>query len=650
MHARANKKETIKSATPEAGLDDSVARIAIDEDGHIVYTSTAFCELSHLKAEDMRRCDYSAVLRFSTNAEIFGTLEDIESGLHEIHLNGHDEAFRFQFDWMTTSENKRYLIGSQAKSKKAASAANKALMSAFEDQILAPGKSHTARPERRKNGDLEAFMAMTQDCMIITDMQGTITGANPAFFNTLGYAEADLGALSLFDCFDTQDAAHLHNALRSLAMDKGNATGAQMDFEACAVTKSGERRIMHWQQSQKGGYVYCIGKDITAQKRHEAELERQKRQLSEAESIGRMGHWHWTIGQDAVEWSDEIYRIFGVDQKTFTPTLEKMNALVNRRDIGRVNQAFQRAIIEENDYDMEFRIKRPDGETRFIRCEGRCETDDEGDVTALYGIMQDMTERILYERQLKEAKEAAERAYAAKSQFLANMSHELRTPLNAIIGFSEMMQRQLLGPLGNDKYTEYIDGIHESGGHLLDLISDILDMSKIEAGKYELDFEQIDLKKTIGVALNMVSSRASEAGVTVKTDKSMRDGLSLIGDRRAILQVILNLLSNAVKFSRNGGEVRIECHEREDYLVLKIIDNGIGIPANKLQEIMHPFEQASSHYTRDHEGSGLGLAITKELTELHGGALSIESELGHGTTVSVRLPYDAYKATKATAA
>ncbi len=473
---------------------------------------------------------------------------------------------------------------------------------------------------------LHRFMDMSYDVMIIAEGDGSIGFANAAFETVFGYARGELEALRFFDLFETKpDPGKLEN------------------FTARMHTKDGHAHWMEWHCETKGSRLYCVGRDLTGSKRHEAALIKQQKQLSEAESIGRMGHWHWTIGQDDIEWSAEIFRIFGVSGDEFSPSIHALNQLVHKRDVGRVIQGFQRAIIEEQNYDMEFRIMRPDGDARYIHCEGRCEKDEHGEVVALFGIMQDMTERMLYERELREAKESAERAYAAKSQFLTNMSHELRTPLNAVIGFSEMMQQQLLGPIGNDKYLEYINGIHESGEHLLDLISDILNMSKIEAGKYELDLEQLGVVKIIQAACHMIEMRAQESNITISLDQMKNKKLQIIADRRALMQMLLNLLSNAVKFTKDGGSISVECHERKDFISIKIIDNGIGIPANKLASITRPFEQVSLSYARDHEGSGLGLAITKELAELHGGSFLIDSTLGVGTTATMRLPYDASK-------
>jgi len=254
--------------------------------------------------------------------------------------------------------------------------------------------------------------------------------------------------------------------------------------------------------------------------------------------------------------------------------------------------------------------------------------------------MQDVTAQTEHEMALRDAKESAEQAYAAKSRFLANMSHELRTPLNAIIGFSDMIERQMLGPLGSEKYVDYATSIKDSGEHLLDLITDILDMSKIEAGKYDLDLEKIQLGKVITTAVRMIESRAVD-GVLTLDNKIDTDEPVIVADRRAVMQILLNILSNAVKFTEPGGTISVSCDSFENHVNIKISDTGIGIPANKVNAVMRPFEQVLTAFTRNHEGSGLGLAITKELAELHGGMLNIESTVGQGTIVSLRLPLDA---------
>lgn len=486
--------------------------------------------------------------------------------------------------------------------------------------------------------ELELFCDVAHDLMVVTDEAGKILKANKTFKDVTGYSDEELSSMHFMDLFGADDKPYIRNTIQAFDLSELDMERPVFDFEARVQDKCGELHIMEWRQQLCNGLLYCAGKNISEIKLQKEALSKREKQLCEAESIGRMGHWHWAIGEEDMEWSDEIYRIFGVEKGHFKPTLHAMNGMVKRADIARVNQAFQRALIEENDYDMEFQIRRPSDEVRYIRCEGRCGRDEQGEVVALYGIMQDMTERMMYEKELRAAKEGAERAYAAKTQFLANMSHELRTPLNAIIGFSEMIEQQLLGPIGTEKYLEYIGGIRESGTHLLDLISDILDMSKIEAGKYELDLEELSILKVIQLSLHMMEGRSVEAQVKISLLNEVSEGLKLVADRRAVLQILLNILSNAVKFTPEQGRVDVECLERDDYILLKITDTGIGIPAHKLASVTKPFEQVSSSYARDHEGSGLGLAITKELIGMHGGVMSIESELDVGTCVSVRLP------------
>ncbi|QDZ01141.1 PAS domain-containing protein [Nitratireductor mangrovi] len=232
--------------------------------------------------------------------------------------------------------------------------------------------------------------------------------------------------------------------------------------------------------------------------------------------------------------------------------------------------------------------------------------------------------------------ERAEAANRAKSEFLANMSHELRTPLNAIIGFSELMQSSLFGPLGSERYDEYTRDIHASGTYLLGVINDILDMSKIEAGQFSLQREEIELTPLMGEAIRVISVQAGEKSIAVET--KIAENARIQADRRAIKQIALNLLSNAVKFTGEGGKIVVHAKKAGGALVLSIEDNGCGIPKDALNKLGRPFEQVENQFSKSHSGSGLGLAISRSLTEMHGGTLKIKSTEGHGTIVSVRIP------------
>ena len=233
-------------------------------------------------------------------------------------------------------------------------------------------------------------------------------------------------------------------------------------------------------------------------------------------------------------------------------------------------------------------------------------------------------------------KDRAEAANRAKSEFLANMSHELRTPLNAIIGFSEIMHTGTFGALGSDRYVEYVHDIHTSGNYLLNVINDILDMSKIEAGHFSLDREEIDLCPLIHETVRVISLQAQEKDIEVET--RIADSVTIDADRRAIKQVLLNLLSNAVKFTDKGGRISVRARKVSGALVFTVEDTGCGIPKSALKKIGQPFEQVENQFTKSHAGSGLGLAISRSLTELHGGAIKIRSNEGVGTIVSVRIP------------
>ena len=250
----------------------------------------------------------------------------------------------------------------------------------------------------------------------------------------------------------------------------------------------------------------------------------------------------------------------------------------------------------------------------------------------------DVTGSYSAERQLRIAKEEAELASRAKSDFLANVSHELRTPLNAIIGFSEIIKDQLFGPMGNQRYSEYAIDIHDSGTHLLSLINDILDLSKIEAGKFELHEEPLDLERVTKSCFRIMRDRAEEAGVLLE-HRFPAQLPRLKADPRAVKQILLNLLSNAVKFTDPGGRVLVYSSINQDGgMVLHVEDTGIGIAEADIAKAMAPFGQVDSSLSRKYEGTGLGLPLTRHLVDLHEGELTLASNMGQGTHVSIHFP------------
>ena len=287
--------------------------------------------------------------------------------------------------------------------------------------------------------------------------------------------------------------------------------------------------------------------------------------------------------------------------------------------------------------------------------------DVEGKVVAIGAIHTDITERkrvedktfnsnMRLERKahdleemmeyLGHARDRAEAADHAKSEFLAMMSHELRTPLNAVIGFSEIMKTEALGPIGSTKYREFADDIYVSGQHLLELINDILDLSKIESGKSRLRYEEIQIVELIDSVVTLVRETARKNAIEIELDcaANLPD---MLADRRKIKQILANLLSNGIKFTPAGGKISLRAWcDPDSGHGFRVVDTGIGIAPEDIPKALAPFQQIDSKLCRKHEGTGLGLPLTKALVELHGGTLEIESEVGVGTAVTLRFPAD----------
>jgi len=384
------------------------------------------------------------------------------------------------------------------------------------------------------------------------------------------------------------------------------------------------------------------------------ELNASQKKLAEAQRVARMGRWELDPVRNKLEWSDEIYRIFNIKHQEFGETYEAFLNAVHPDDRAFVDSAYTGSIRDKAPYDIEHRIVIADGTVRYVQ--ERCETfyDNEGKPIRSVGTVYDITERKGLENRLKDyaenlekkvsertteievAKVQAEAANRAKSDFLANMSHELRTPLNSIIGFSELMAGGMAGPL-SEQQKEYLGDVVDSGKHLLSLINDILDLSKVEAGKMELAPAEFDLRGLIDQSLVMFREKAMKHGI--KLGAEVGEGIGeIIADEMKIKQVIFNLLGNAMKFTPDGGKVGIDAQREAGDVRITVWDTGAGISEENMPRLFQPFEQLGSVLTKKAAGTGLGLNLCKKFVELHGGRIWAESEVGRGSRFIFVIP------------
>lgn len=412
--------------------------------------------------------------------------------------------------------------------------------------------------------------------------------------------------------------------------------------EIAIRTAAGERR---WVVNSLVGINFDGGEallyawvDVTD--RHEAleALRHSRRMLAKAQRIAHVGSWNWNVQRDEFDWSDETYEIFGMKRGGITPTYALFRSCVHPEDVFTTHEALRVSIMEGRGVGIDLRIVQTGGAVRNVHIEVEVEHAQDGRVSNLVGTIQDMTELKRVEQELRQAKEDAETANQAKSMFLANMSHELRTPLNAILGFSEIMASDILGPLAPERAKEYAQNIHCSGQHLLNVVNDILDLSRVEAGRVKLEEAPFAPAKLIEDCLGMVAESALASSLALEKDVA-RDLPMVNGDERLLKQVVLNLLSNAIKFTPEKGKVRVVASLVEDGgMRLAVVDSGIGIAKADIPKLLKPFAQIENYLSRRYQGTGLGLALSNEFMRLHDGSLELESEPGKGTSAILRLP------------
>ncbi len=405
------------------------------------------------------------------------------------------------------------------------------------------------------------------------------------------------------------------------------------------------RSVSERVRDEHGRPLYGIGiiQDLTEVKAAEATLRRSEYQLRRAQRVAKLYCWHTEEdlhGARRIVFDHEFYT--EILQRVPEPPIASLPDFIerfvhpdDRTRLLPIGAAFTHEEIDS--YSLEYRMQRPDGSIIYIRSAGERMRDPDGNTAQLFGALQDVTDLKQHEQELIETKNEAELANRSKSEFLTNMSHELRTPLNAIIGFSQVIRDQLFGS-DQTRYVDYARDIHESGQLLLELIDDILDVSKLEAGKHELYEEELSIGSVVDVCMNIMKARA--AANAVKISAVGFDSLPRVwAEERGMKQVLLNLLSNAVKFSTRNGLVRIEGGLAKDGgITIAVIDTGFGIAPDVLPHLFRPFRQGDNSISRQFGGSGLGLAISRRLIDLHNGRIEVQSEPGKGTTVTITLP------------
>ena len=485
---------------------------------------------------------------------------------------------------------------------------------------------------RQKEEKYRELFENANDVLYTLDLAGNITSLNRAGERITGYTRAEALRLNIADVIKPEDVAPVRQRI-----GKNLSGEPQPDFELEIFAKGGGRVTLEissraiMQDGAPAG-IQGIGRDVTERKRVQAELQAREAQLSEAQQIAHLGSWEWDVGTNEVTWSDEQFRIFGLRPQEFDATYEGYMALVHPDDREMVAATVERALREKRYPSFEHRVACRDGTVRVIQADGKVVLDEGGVPAKLVGTTQDITERKRMEEELKRTRDAALESARLKSEFLANMSHEIRTPMNGVIGMTGL----LLDTELSGEQRDYAETIRASADSLLTVINDILDFSKIEAGM--LHFEKLDFNLCDAVegTVEALAERAQSKGVEIASLVEPEVPCALRGDAGRLRQVLTNLAGNAVKFTTRGEVTVRAAREREadEHLTLRfeVADTGIGIAEEARRRLFQPFVQADGSTTRKYGGTGLGLAIAKQLVELMGGEIGVESEEGKGST------------------
>jgi PAS domain S-box-containing protein len=506
-----------------------------------------------------------------------------------------------------------------------------------------------AQDEVRRLKDFdETLINNMGEGIMVQDTEGTFTFVNPAAIEITGYSQGEL----LGQHWTNLIPADQHDIIEQA--DTLRPSGASSRYEIDFIHKNGERINLLVSgspliENDVFNGTMAVFLDITERRQAQEEIARAYQLLEDTGRLGKIGGWALELNTMELYFSAETFRIYELPGPT-PPNLEDAINFYAPESRPIIRLAVQNAIEKHISYNLELPFITAKGQNIWVRAQGNVEVKD-SQAVRLYGSFQDITghkmaEKIIQnhaaelENRVEERTIELTHANRTKDEFLATMSHELRTPLNSILGFSESLLEQGRGPL-NEKQEQYIGLIYSSGEHLLGLINDILEVSKIEAGKLDLRPDIISVKEVCESSLNFIKEMAIKKAISIEF-KNETSALTLRADPKRLKQILVNLLNNAVKFTPERGRVLLEVKisPEKDRIQFSVEDNGNGITKENLSKLFVPFTQLDSGLSRHYEGTGLGLVLVLKFTEIHGGSVQVESEPGLGSRFTVALPWN----------
>ena len=531
------------------------------------------------------------------------------------------------------------------------------------------GTDNTARKQAEeallKAGALQsAIFNSANFSSIATDAKGVIQIFNVGAERMLGYTAAEV--MNKITPADISDPLEVIARAKELSAELETSIapgfealvfkasrGIEDIYELTYIRKDGSRfpavvsvTALRDEQDAIIGYL-LIGTDNTARKQIEAEQKQLSQRLRDHQFYTRS---LFESNIDAIMTTDPSGIITDVNKQMEVLTNCTRDELIGApfknyfTDPDRAEASIRQVLSEKKVTNYELTARARDGKETVVSFNATTFYDRDRKLQGVFAAARDVTEskrldQVLQEKnvELENAKSVAEKTNRAKSEFLANMSHELRTPLNSIIGFSEVLQDQMFGPI-NKKQQEYVNNILTSGRHLLSLINDILDLSKVESGKMELECNVFSLRETLDASLMMLREKAMKNNIDLHLELAAGDDVRIVADQRKLKQIMFNLVSNAVKFTPAGGRVDVGARRDGDFMEITVADTGLGIKEEDIPKLFQAFTQLESVYTKEYEGTGLGLALTRQLVELHGGRIWVKSGFGTGSMFSFTIP------------